>query len=180
MRKLKLVELNRPSVIEYKDIEKISVVVVLDDVRSAHNVGSVFRTADAFLVNKIYLCGISATPPHKEINKSALGATESVEWEYKQSSLETISQLKKENYQIISIEQAEESIKLGVFNVIPNQKYALVFGNEVNGVSQEVVNQSDCCIEIAQFGTKHSLNISVCAGIVLNLFCDKIKKPNSK
>lgn len=177
MRKLKLSELNRPSVETYKDIEKIPVVVVLDDIRSAHNVGSVFRTADAFLIKKIYLCGISATPPHKEINKSALGATESVEWEHKESCLETILQLKKENYQIISIEQAEESIKLEDYKINLNQNYALVFGNEVNGVNQEIINHSDDCLEIKQHGTKHSLNISVCAGIVMNLFCNQIKNP---
>ena len=176
MKKLKLDELNRHSISEYKSIEKIPVVVILDHVRSAHNVGAIFRTADAFLIKKIYLCGITAKPPHKEIHKSALGATESVEWEYRESIHKLVKELKT-NYTLISIEQTEASKKLDEFHIKHSKNYALVFGNEVDGVSQEVINQSDECIEITQYGTKHSLNISVCAGIVMNYFCIEIKKP---
>ena len=167
MRKLKLEELGRISVEEFKETNKIPVVVSLDNVRSMHNIGSVFRTADAFLIQKVYLCGITATPPHKEIRKTALGATESVEWEHVKDIQDLVSNLKSEGYSILSIEQAEGSVNLSDFEIQSHQKYALIFGNEVDGVQQEVINQSDYCLEIPQSGTKHSLNISVCAGIVM-------------
>lgn len=167
MRKLKLEELGRVSVEEFKEVGKIPVVVVLDNIRSMHNIGAVFRTSDAFLVEKIYLCGITATPPNKEIRKTALGATESVDWEYIAEIHELISQLKNENYTILSVEQTEGSLSLLDFEIISNAKYALILGNEVDGVQQTVINESDFCVEIPQDGTKHSLNVSVCAGIVL-------------
>ncbi len=167
MRKLKLDELNRASVAEFKAGEKLPVVVVLDNVRSMHNIGSIFRTADGFAVEKICLCGITARPPHREIEKTALGATQSINWTYYPEPLEAISQLKEEGYRIIAVEQAENSIMLQNFNIIEGEKYALIFGNEVNGVSDEVMNTIDACIEIPQFGTKHSFNIVVSAGIVL-------------
>ena len=175
MKKLKLEELNRISVDEFKEVEKIPVVVVLDNVRSMHNIGSVFRTADAFLIEKIYLCGITATPPNKEIRKTALGATESVEWEYAADIFELIRELKKEKFQILSVEQVEKSESLSEFKLDSTEKYAVVFGNEVEGVQQEVINSSDHCLEIPQAGTKHSLNVSVCAGIVLWEFFAKLK-----
>lgn len=143
------------------------VVVVLDNVRSMHNIGSVFRTADCFAVEKICLCGITAQPPHREIEKTALGATQSVSWEYFASPLQAVKQLRTEGYRIVAIEQAENSTMLNEFNVVDGEKYALVFGNEVNGVSEEVMNNLDQCIEIPQFGTKHSFNIVISAGIVL-------------
>lgn len=167
MKKLKLEELGRISVEEFKETKKIPVIVILDDVRSAYNVGSVFRTADAFLIQKIYLCGITGTPPNKEIRKTALGADESVEWEYVKDISPLIRELKSENYKIISIEQTEGSISLPEFKIDPDEKYVLIFGNEVEGVNQQSVDLSDYCIEIPQKGTKHSLNVSVCAGIVM-------------
>lgn len=167
MRKLKLEELGRVSVEEFKETTKIPVVVVLDQVRSMHNIGSIFRSADAFLVEKIYLCGITARPPHKEIRKTALGATESVEWEYVEEIHELIPRLKAENYTILSVEQAEGSQRLGDFSIDNEKKYALILGNEVEGVQQSVIDQSDHCLEVPQGGTKHSLNVSVCAGVVL-------------
>lgn len=167
MRKLKLEELGRASVEEFKETTKIPVVVVLDQVRSMHNIGSIFRSADAFLVEKIYLCGITARPPHKEIRKTALGATESVEWEYVEEIHELIPRLKAENYTILSVEQAEGSQRLGDFSIDNEKKYALILGNEVEGVQQSVIDQSDHCLEVPQGGTKHSLNVSVCAGVVL-------------
>ncbi|NQU82260.1 MAG: RNA methyltransferase [Bacteroidetes bacterium] len=167
MRKLKNSELGRKSVNEYKEADKSPIIVVLDNVRSMNNIGSVFRTADAFLVKAIYLCGISAKPPHKDIQKTALGATESVPWKYYETTTEAIKELKNDGYIIISVEQAEEAIPLGDFIVKEGEKYAVIFGHEVRGVAQEVVNLSDYCIEIPQFGTKHSFNISVSAGIVL-------------
>lgn len=167
MKKLKLEELGRISVEEFKETKKIPVVVILDDVRSAYNVGSVFRTADAFLIQKIYLCGITGTPPNKEIRKTALGADESVEWEYVKDISPLIRELKSENYKIISIEQTDGSVSLPEFKIDSDEKYVLIFGNEVEGVNQKVVNLSDYCIEIPQEGTKHSLNVSVCAGIVI-------------
>lgn len=175
MRKLKLEELGRISVEEFKETEKIPVVVILDNIRSMYNIGSVFRTADAFLIEKIYLCGITATPPHKEIRKTALGATESVEWEYVKEISELIQDLKKQNYQILSIEQTEGSKDLSEIELNSNDKFALIFGNEVEGVQQEVINQSDSSIEIPQGGTKHSLNVSVCAGIILWEMFKKLK-----
>ena len=167
MRKLKLEELGRISVEEFKETDKIPVVVVLDNVRSMHNIGSVFRTADAFLIEKIYLCGITATPPNKEIRKTALGATESVDWAYVEDTNQLILDLIAEDFSILSIEQAEGSVSLADFKVEKGKKYAVVFGNEVDGVQQSIIDQSDACIEIPQGGTKHSLNISVCAGIIM-------------
>lgn len=167
MRKLKNSELERLDVEAFKKTAKIPLIVVLDNIRSLNNIGSVFRTSDAFLIEKIYLCGITAKPPHKDIHKTALGATESVDWEYVEDTLELIERLKDSKIKILAIEQAENSTKLQDFTVEPNQKYAVVFGNEVKGVQQKVVSASDYCIEIPQFGTKHSLNISVSAGVVL-------------
>ena len=167
MRKLKNSELGRLSVEAFRKTDKIPLIVVLDNIRSLNNVGSVFRTSDAFLIEKIYLCGITARPPHKEIHKTALGATESVEWEYIENTIELIQKFKKFKIKTIAIEQAASSILLQDFSIDPNQKYAVIFGNEVKGVQQEVVSAADYCIEIPQFGTKHSLNISVSAGVVL-------------
>lgn len=167
MRKLKNSELGRLNISEFKKAEKISLIVVLDNIRSLNNIGSVFRTCDAFLVEKIYLCGITARPPHKEIHKTALGATESVAWEYVDNTLELIERLKAENTITIAIEQAENSTMLQDFAIENDQKYAVIFGNEVKGVLQEVVSVADYCVEIPQFGTKHSLNISVSTGVVL-------------
>jgi 23S rRNA (guanosine2251-2'-O)-methyltransferase len=167
MRKLANAELERLNKEEFKEAEKTPIIVVLDDIRSLHNIGSVFRTADAFLIEKIYLCGITAVPPNKEIHKTALGATETVTWEYAKDVLEVIKKLKEENVAVFSIEQTENAIMLNDFGVKPNEKYALIFGNEVKGVSQEAINLSDGVIEIPQLGSKHSLNISVSAGIVI-------------
>src|SRR5690606_30478263 len=143
------------------------VVVILDNIRSMHNIGSVFRTSDAFLVEKIYLCGITATPPNKEIRKTALGATESVDWEYAKEINELIPQLKSEGFKILSIEQTESSQHISELEINSNEKYVVIFGNQVDGVQQSVINQSDACLKIPQGGTKHSLKVSVCAGIVL-------------
>ena len=167
MRKLKNNELGRISVDEFKTVQKTPLIVVLDNIRSLNNIGSVFRTSDAFLIEKIYLCGICATPPNKEIHKTALGATESVAWEYIEDTLILVEKLKAENVKVLAIEQAENSTKLNTFYPEENEKYAIVMGNEVKGVQQEVVNASDLCIEIPQLGTKHSLNISVTTGVVL-------------
>ncbi|MCF6297417.1 MAG: RNA methyltransferase [Flavobacteriaceae bacterium] len=167
MRKLKNSELGRLNVEEFKSTTKIPLIIILDNIRSLNNIGSVFRTSDAFLIEKIYLCGITAKPPHKEIHKTALGATESIEWEYVKDTLKLIERLKNSKVKIISIEQAENSTMLQDFNILENQKYAIVFGNEVKGVQQEVVSASDFCVEIPQYGTKHSLNISVSCGVVL-------------
>jgi len=167
MRKLKLDELNRVSVAEFKAGVKLPIAVVLDNVRSMHNIGSVFRTADGFAVEQICLCGITAQPPHREIEKTALGATQSVNWRYFETALAAIERLHIDGYQVIAIEQAEESIMLQEFVPVRGKKYALVFGNEVNGISDEVMKNIDACIEIPQFGTKHSFNIVVSAGIVL-------------
>ncbi|AJH13797.1 RNA methyltransferase [Myroides profundi] len=159
--------MDRKNVEEFKASEKTPIIVVLDDVRSLHNIGSVFRTCDAFLVEKVYLCGITATPPNKEIHKTALGATETVEWEYAKDVVEVVKSLKESGVSVQSVEQVENSVMLNDFKVTEGAKYALVFGNEVKGVNQEVVNLSDGVIEIPQLGTKHSLNISVSAGIVI-------------
>ena len=172
MRKLKNSELGRKNVDEFKSANKNPFIVVLDNIRSLNNIGSVFRTSDAFLVEAIYLCGITAKPPHKDIQKTALGATQSVDWKYFETTHEAVLNLRENNYKIISIEQVENSTSLIDFKVKKNTKYALVFGNEVKGVAQEIVDMSDECIEIPQHGTKHSFNISVSAGIVLwDLFC---------
>lgn len=167
MRKLKNNELNRISVAEFKTTPKTPLIVVLDNIRSLNNIGSVFRTSDAFLIEKIYLCGITATPPNKDIHKTALGATESVAWEYVEDTLSLIKKLKEAKVNVLAIEQAENSTKLDTFQPIKGEIYAIVMGNEVKGVQQEVVNASDLCIEIPQLGTKHSLNISVTTGVVL-------------
>ena len=167
MRKLENSELDRKSKEDFKQSEKTPIIIILDDIRSLHNIGSVFRTADAFLIEKIYLCGITATPPNKEIHKTALGATETVAWEHSKNVLEVIENLKKEDVTVLAIEQVESAIFLQDFKVEKDKKYALVFGNEVFGVSQEAVAICNGCIEIPQLGTKHSLNISVSAGIVV-------------
>ena len=173
MRKLQMEELNRLSVEDFKETEKNIFCIILDDVRSMNNVGSAFRTADAFAVEKIYLCGITATPPHREIEKTALGSTESVAWEYRENIIELIKQLQAENYIILAVEQVENSLKLNDFQPKSNQKYAFVFGNEVFGVNEKIVEMATHCIEIPQFGTKHSLNISVTVGIICWDFVSK-------
>lgn len=166
-RKLKNSELERLSPEEYKSSEKTPLIIILDNIRSLNNIGSVFRTSDAFLIKKIYLCGITATPPHKDIHKTALGATDSVDWEYVSDTITLVEELKKEGVSILSIEQSEDSVSLENFKVSENTTYAIVFGNEVKGVQQEVVSNSDTVIEIPQYGTKHSLNISVSCGVVV-------------
>lgn len=167
MRKLKNEELNRPDVEQYRQKKKVPIVVVLDNVRSLNNIGSVFRTSDAFNVEAIYLCGITACPPHRDIQKTALGATESVKWKYFKTTEQAVIELRKNAHKIYSIEQAEDSIYLNNFKPLKVEKTALIFGHEVKGVQQSVVDISDHCIEIPQFGTKHSFNISVSVGIVL-------------
>jgi tRNA G18 (ribose-2'-O)-methylase SpoU len=176
MRKLENSELVRKSVEDFKTSKKSPISIVLDDIRSLHNIGSVFRTSDAFLVEKIYLCGITASPPNKEIHKTALGATETVVWEYHENVLDVISNLKKENISVFAIEQVENSIFLNNFEVEKNKKYALVLGNEVFGVNQKAIEICDGTIEIPQLGTKHSLNIAVSAGIVVWDLFSKINK----
>lgn len=166
-RKLKITELNRISTEEFKKAEKLPLVVVLDNIRSLHNIGSVFRTSDAFRVECIYLCGITAVPPHPEMHKTALGAEFTVDWKYVDNAVEAVDNLKKDGYTVYSVEQAEGSIMLEDIKLEPNRKYAVVLGNEVKGVQQEVIDHSDGCIEIPQYGTKHSLNVSVTAGIVI-------------
>lgn len=176
MRKLKLEELNRPSVEEFKHQAKLPIVVVLDNVRSLHNVGSAFRTADGFAVEAIYLCGITAQPPHREIEKTALGATQSIAWRYFEYVKDAVTELKIEGFKIVAIEQAENSVSLIDFKPTNQEKYALFFGNEVNGVSDEVMQEIDTCLEIPQFGTKHSFNIVISTGIVLWDFFSKLNK----
>ena len=172
MRKLKNSELDRLSIDEFKQSEKTKLIVILDNIRSLNNIGSVFRTSDAFLIEKIYLCGITATPPHKDIHKTALGSTDTVAWEYAENAIDIINKLQTNNVKVLAIEQAENATMLDNFKPEPNTVYAVVFGNEVKGVSQEVVSASDTVIEIPQYGTKHSLNISVSCGVVLwDLFC---------
>ena len=172
MRKLENSELDRKSIEGFKEAAKTPIIIILDDIRSLHNIGSVFRTADAFLIEKIYLCGITATPPNKEIHKTALGATETVAWEHRSNVLETIEELKNQDIEIYAIEQVEHAVFLNDFTVEKNKRYALVFGNEVFGVNQEAIKLCHGTIEIPQLGTKHSLNISVTAGIVIwDLFC---------
>jgi 23S rRNA (guanosine2251-2'-O)-methyltransferase len=174
MRKLVAEELNRVDITGFKKQVKLPVVVILDNVRSMHNVGSVFRTADGFATEQLYICGITAQPPHREIEKTALGATQSVNWLYLERVTEAIQILKNQGYRIIAIEQAENSIMLNKFEPQSNEKYALIFGNEVNGVSEDAMKLIDSCIEIPQFGTKHSFNIVVSAGIVLWDFFSKL------
>jgi tRNA G18 (ribose-2'-O)-methylase SpoU len=176
MRKLQNSELDRLSVSDFKEADKTPIIIILDDIRSLHNIGSVFRTADSFLLEKIYLCGITAVPPNKEIHKTALGATDTVSWEYKNSVTEIISVLKEKEVTVFAIEQVENAVFLNDFNPIKNKKYALVFGNEVFGVSQDAIALCDGTIEIPQLGTKHSLNISVSAGIVVWDIFQKIQK----
>lgn len=166
MRKLKNSELDRLSINAFKDAKKTPIIIILDNIRSLNNIGSVFRTSDAFLIEKIYLCGITATPPNKDIHKTALGSTDTVDWEYAKNTIDLIEKLKAEKVKICSIEQAENATMLNDFKTEPNTTYALVFGNEVKGVAQNVVSASDVVIEIPQFGTKHSLNISVSCGVV--------------
>lgn len=166
-RKLLNEELNRLSTEEYREAEKLPVVVVLDNVRSLNNIGSVFRTGDAFRIAKICLCGITATPPHREIHKTALGAEECVEWQYFEETTDAVRELKEEGFTIVAVEQVEGSVSLERFSLVAGRKHAFVFGNEVKGVQQEVVDLSDCCVELPQFGTKHSFNVAVTVGIVL-------------
>ncbi|HWW37703.1 RNA methyltransferase [Pedobacter sp.] len=175
MEKLKLDDLNRVSVEEFKEQDKLPVAVVLDNVRSMHNVGSVFRTGDGFAIDKLVLCGITACPPHREIEKTALGATLSVDWVHFEKTTEAVMSLRSNGYTIIAIEQAKDSTMLNTFTPDPEKKYALIFGNEVDGVSDEVMSMIDECIEIPQFGTKHSFNIVISAGIVLWDFFAKLR-----
>ena len=174
MRKLKITELNRLTTEEFKSRKKTPLIVVLDNVRSLHNVGSVFRTSDAYLVEAVCLCGITSTPPHAEIHKSALGAENSVDWVYFEDTLEAIKELKTKGFEVLAIEQAEGSTLLNQLEINPAGKYAVVLGNEVKGVQQAVVDACDGCIEIPQYGTKHSLNVSVTAGIIIWEFASKL------
>ena len=175
MEKKAIWDLNRVSVEEYKtQIDKLPIVVVLDNIRSLNNVGSVFRTADAFLISKIMLCGITATPPNNDIHKTALGAEDSVAWQYFESTIDCVNRLKEEGYTLCCLEQVKDSVALQDFVVEEGKKYAIIFGNEVNGVDQEVVNACDVCIEIPQCGTKHSLNVSVSGGIAMWHFFDAL------
>jgi len=179
-RKIPNAALGRRTIPEYRKAEKFPVIIVLDNVRSMNNIGSVFRTADAFLVEAIYLCGITACPPHKEIRKTALGATKSVSWKYYATTVEALEDLKEQDYTILSIEQVEGGILLDSYFPAPDQRYALVFGHEIHGVSQEAVDISDQCIEIPQFGTKHSFNIVVSAGIILWDFYLKLRQKKER
>ena len=174
-RKLKNAELDRKSVEEFKEAEKTPIIVILDNIRSLNNIGSVFRTADAFLIQKIYLCGITAKPPHKDIQKTALGATDTVEWEYVEDSLKLVEKLRSDGIKVYSIEQAEGAVMLNDFQPQSGKTCAVVFGNEVKGVQQKVVSASDAVIEIPQLGSKHSLNISVSTGVVLWDLFSKLK-----
>jgi len=175
MKKLKNSELNRISIEEFKNSSKTPIKVLLDNIRSAHNVGSIFRSCDAFLIDEIILCGITAKPPNKEIRKTALGSTDSVKWSYYANIQDAILKLKKEKYQIISVEQADKSTYLENFKIQSEKNYAIIFGNEINGVNQKVIDLSDDVVEIPQFGTKHSFNVSVSVGIVIWDFFTKIK-----
>ncbi|MBQ8155237.1 MAG: RNA methyltransferase [Prevotella sp.] len=174
MKKLRTIEMQRLSVDEFKQAEKLPLIVVLDDVRSMHNVGSVFRTGDAFRIEAVYLCGITSTPPNAEIHKTALGAEDSVEWKYFDTALEAVEDLKSNSYEVYSVEQAHGSTMLQEFTPIYNNRYAVILGNEVKGVHQEVIDASDGCLEIPQFGTKHSMNVSVTAGIIIWHFAQMI------
>lgn len=175
MEKLKLDQLNRVSVEEFKAQEKLPVVVVLDNVRSMHNIGSIFRTSDGFSIESIAICGITAQPPHREIEKTALGATQSVDWKYFETTLQAVIALRNQGYEILAIEQAANSTMLNTFAPSKDKKYTLILGNEVNGVDEEVMKEIDKCIEIPQFGTKHSFNITIAAGIVLWDFFAKLR-----
>lgn len=178
MRKLKTTELNRLSTEEFKSAEKLPVIVVLDNIRSAANIGSVFRTCDAFLVEAIYLVGICAKPPNRDIQKSALGATETVAWKYFETIKDCIAALRDNKFEILTVEQSDNSVLLNEFVPLTNKKYALIFGNEVEGVSDFAMQYCDTCLEIPQFGMKHSLNISVSAGIVIWEFARKLQMKN--
>lgn len=177
MKKLSILEMNRLTPEEFKKHPKIALTVVLDNIRSLHNVGSVFRTSDAFLIEKIILCGVTCPPPHPEIHKTALGAESTVEWTYMENALDAIHQLKKDDYYLFAVEQAHESLSLSDLKLDTNKKYAVVLGNEVKGVQQCVVDACDACLEIPQLGTKHSLNVSVATGIVLWSFFDQLICP---
>ena len=170
MRKLRTIEMKRLTAEEYREAKKVPLVVVLDDVRSMHNVGSVLRTADAFRLEAVWMCGITGTPPHPEIHKTALGAEDSVDWHYFDNALQAVKKLKEEGVEVLAVEQAEGSTMLQDFNPDPSRRYAIVLGNEVKGVHQEVIDQCDGCLEIPQRGTKHSMNVSVAAGIVIYHF----------
>lgn len=175
MRVKKITELNRLSVEEFKSEPKIPLIIVLDNVRSLNNIGSVFRTSDAFLVEAVYLCGITATPPNVEIHKTALGAENSVAWAYYSDTDQAVEELKKNGYTLCAVEQAQNSIMLDELELDSKKKYAVVLGNEVKGVQQDVVSRCDCCVEIPQYGTKHSLNVSVAAGMVIWEFSKQLK-----
>ena len=179
MRKIRTIEMKRLTVEEYREAEKLPLIVVLDDVRSMYNIGSVFRTCDAFRVEAVYLCGICQTPPSTEIHKTALGAEESVDWKYFRTALDAVEELKKNGYTVLSVEQVEHSTKLQTFVPQKGLKYAVVMGNEVKGVHQEVVDASDGCLEIPQLGTKHSMNVSVTTGIIIYKFAEKLIISNS-
>jgi tRNA G18 (ribose-2'-O)-methylase SpoU len=174
MRKIRTIEMQRLSIEEFKEADKLPLIVVLDDVRSMYNIGSVFRTCDAFRVESLYLCGICQTPPSTEIHKTALGAEDSINWKYFKTALEAVDELKKEEYTVLSVEQVEHSTKLQTFTPLSDKKYAVILGNEVKGVHQEVVDASDGCLEIPQLGTKHSMNVSVTAGIIIYKFAEKL------
>ena len=174
MRKIRTIEMQRLTVEEFQQAEKLPLIVVLDDVRSMYNIGSVFRTCDAFRVESVYLCGICQTPPSTEIHKTALGAEESVSWRYFNTALDAVSELRKQGYTVLSVEQVEHSTKLQTFVPQQTHKYAVVLGNEVKGVHQEVVDASDGCLEIPQLGTKHSMNVSVTAGIIIYKFAEEL------
>ena len=174
MRKVRTIEMQRLTIEEFREADKLPLIVVLDDVRSMYNIGSVFRTCDTFRVEALYLCGICQTPPSTEIHKTALGAEDSVSWKYFKTTLEAVAELKKEGYQILSIEQVEHSTKLQTFVPQEGQRYAVILGNEVKGVHQEVVDASDGCLEIPQLGTKHSMNVSVTAGIIIYKFAETL------
>jgi tRNA G18 (ribose-2'-O)-methylase SpoU len=174
MKKLRTIEMDRLTVDEFKQADKLPLIVVLDDVRSMHNVGSVFRTGDAFRIEAVYLCGITSTPPMAEIHKTALGAEDSVTWKYFDTALQAVEALKADGYEVYSVEQANGSTMLQNFTPINNKKYAVVLGNEVKGVHQEVIDASDGCLEIPQFGTKHSMNVSVTGGIIIWHFAKNI------
>jgi 23S rRNA (guanosine2251-2'-O)-methyltransferase len=174
MKKLTMEELDRLTVDQFKESSKIPVIIVLDNIRSQHNIGSIFRTADAFRIHCIHLCGITATPPNREMQKTALGATESVEWKYFPATIDSVKTLKQDGYYVVAIEQADESVNVSDFKPTTYKKIALVFGNEVHGVDDEVMEICDGCIEIPQHGTKHSLNVSVAAGIVIHEIFAKV------
>lgn len=174
MKKLSVIELDRVSKEEFKTIDKTPLVVVLDNIRSLNNVGSVFRSSDAFKLEKIYLCGVTATPPNAEIHKTALGAEDSMDWEYEEDTKTVVEKLKNEGYKVFAVEQVQNSIMLDKVGLDKNNRYALILGNEVKGVQQEVVNMCDFAVEIPQFGTKHSLNVSVAGGIVIWEFFKKL------